>query len=68
METRDFEIPLQNGSVAVLPVPMTQADHAFLLKTLEAINPMHVREIPIPIVRDGIEILDPVPDQSEDKK
>lgn len=50
MKTRDFEIPLQNGSVAILPVPMTPADHAFLLKTLEAIKPMHVWDLPVPLV------------------
>lgn len=43
---RNLNIPLQNDGMAILPVPMTPADHALLTTILEALKAVHVRELP----------------------
>lgn len=45
VHVRNLNVPLQNGGVAVFPVPMTPADHALLTSILGELESVHVRTL-----------------------
>ena len=44
--TRNLNIPLQNGSTAVIPVPMTPKDYTYLKLIVAGLEALHVQEPP----------------------
>jgi hypothetical protein len=46
VNVRNFNVPLQNGGVAIFPVPMTPADHTLLTAILSELEAIHVRVLP----------------------